>query len=115
MFRQKRTKEELDVDVRFLLANERTLLAWIRTGLAIIAGGIAISFVANNTTFGMVTGIGAIVFGGILALVGYSRYKAADAAIRSGELPPTNSGEILAVVGVIVFATALIAMRSFTS
>ena len=28
-------------DYRFSLANERTFLAWIRTGLALIAGGLA--------------------------------------------------------------------------
>ena len=29
--------EMLDPDVRFLLANERTLLAWVRTALAVLA------------------------------------------------------------------------------
>jgi uncharacterized membrane protein YidH (DUF202 family) len=29
-------------DPRFTLANERTLLAWIRTALALIAGGVAL-------------------------------------------------------------------------
>ena len=29
-------------DYRFTLANERTFLAWIRTALALIAGGIAV-------------------------------------------------------------------------
>ena len=28
-------------DYRFSLANERTLLAWLRTALALIAGGVA--------------------------------------------------------------------------
>lgn len=31
-----------DPDPRFTLANERTFLAWIRTGLALIAGAVAI-------------------------------------------------------------------------
>jgi len=31
-----------DPDYRFTLANERTFLAWIRTALALIAGGVAV-------------------------------------------------------------------------
>ncbi|RJT76922.1 DUF202 domain-containing protein [Arthrobacter cheniae] len=31
-----------DPDPRFTLANERTFLAWIRTALALIAGGVAL-------------------------------------------------------------------------
>lgn len=31
-----------DPDARFTLANERTFLAWIRTSLAMVAGGIAV-------------------------------------------------------------------------
>ena len=31
---------ELDVDARFLLANERTLLAWVRTSLTLLAAGV---------------------------------------------------------------------------
>lgn len=31
---------DLDVDARFLLANERTLLAWVRTSLTLLAAGV---------------------------------------------------------------------------
>ena len=30
-------------DYRFSLANERTLLAWLRTALALVAGGVAMT------------------------------------------------------------------------
>ena len=33
---------EQEPDYRFTLANERTFLAWIRTALALIAGGVAV-------------------------------------------------------------------------
>ncbi|MEE2568731.1 DUF202 domain-containing protein [Pseudarthrobacter sp. J64] len=46
-FRRSRLAERLlpggtEPDPRFTLANERTFLAWIRTSLALLAGGIAI-------------------------------------------------------------------------
>src|ERR1700736_3328461 len=31
-----------ELDYRFTLANERTFLAWIRTALALLAGGVAV-------------------------------------------------------------------------
>ncbi|MFC7482946.1 YidH family protein [Luedemannella flava] len=37
-----------DIDVRFLLANERTLLAWLRTALALMAGGVALAQLAHD-------------------------------------------------------------------
>ncbi len=35
-------------DYRFTLANERTLLAWLRTGLALAAGGVAVATYAPD-------------------------------------------------------------------
>jgi putative membrane protein len=37
------TGDEQEPDFRFTLANERTFLAWIRTALALIAGGVAVA------------------------------------------------------------------------
>lgn len=80
--------ERLDPDVRFLLANERTLLAWIRTAIAVIAGGVALTQFGSDSTIRMVTGVSAIVLGISLASFGYIRFRDADKAIRRGELPP---------------------------
>lgn len=111
MFKKKKSHNGIDIDVRFLLANERTLLAWIRTGLTLIAGGVAVAFISNDTTYGTVAGIGAIGFGGLLALIGYIRYFIADQAIRQGVLPPTGAGGLIVVVGVIIFAVTLVIIR----
>ena len=35
-----RSSADLDVDARFLLADERTLLAWVRTSLTLLAAGV---------------------------------------------------------------------------
>lgn len=111
MFKRQESHNGLDVDARFLLANERTLLAWVRTGLTLIAGGVGVAFIATDTKFGAVAGLGAIVFGGLLSLTGYFRYLAADKAIRAGELPATGVSSLLLVVGVTIFSIILILIR----
>jgi putative membrane protein len=111
MFKWKKPKNDIDIDIRFLLANERTLLAWVRTGLTLIAGGVALAFIATDAGYGTLAGIGAIAFGGALALIGYIRYQVADAAIRAGKLPPTGISGILVVAGVVAFSIFLVIAR----
>ena len=37
-----------DPDYRFSLANERTFLAWLRTGLGLLAGAIALASLVHD-------------------------------------------------------------------
>lgn len=106
--KKKETGAGLDPDVRFLLANERTLLAWIRTGLALQAGGFALAHFSDGSTSGQVAGILAILFGGFMAVIGYSRFRAADRAIRRGELPRQGVGPTLEV-GIVVLTALVLA------
>ena len=104
-------------DYRFTLANERTLLAWLRTGLALVAGGIAVATYAPNlgvrwgsTALALVlvlVGLGA-------ALGGYARWRANEAAIRAGRPLPDNrvAGVLVAVVAaVVVIALVLVGVE----
>jgi putative membrane protein len=100
---------ELDIDIRFLLANERTLLAWIRTGLALQAGGFALAHFSDGSTSGEAAGILAILFGGAMAVIGYSRFRAADKAIRDGRLPRQGVGPTLEV-GIVVLTAIVLAL-----
>lgn len=93
----------LDPDIRFLLANERTLLAWVRTGLTLQAAGFALAHFSGSSLSGRLSGVAAIVCGGMIAVVGYTRFKAADKAIRNHKLPKTGKGpslEVIAVAGI---------------
>ncbi len=111
MFKRSKSTHGVDIDIRFLLANERTLLAWIRTGLTLIAAGVAVAFISTDSKYGTLAGMGAVCFGGIMSFIGYVRYKAADAAIRAGKLPATGVSALFVVIGVIVFAVALLVAR----
>lgn len=101
----------LDPDVRFLLANERTLLAWVRTGLTLQAAGFALAHFSSDNTSNQLAGIAAIVCGGIIAVVGYNRFKAADTAIRNHQLPKTGAGPTIEVVAVVAIAFVLASLQ----
>jgi putative membrane protein len=89
-------------DYRFSLANERTFLAWIRTGLALIAGGLACAQflpplpIAHLREF---IAVALLVLGGIVALRAVDHWARTERAMRTGEdLPASRFPAILAIV-----------------
>jgi putative membrane protein len=99
-----------DPDVRFSMANERTALAWVRTGLAIIAGGVALITLASviqvSPVFMIFAAI-ACLAGGAVAGSAIVSWRRAERAMRQGlPLPPPVALPWL-VGGVVVLAIAL--------
>jgi putative membrane protein len=88
-------------DVRFSLANERTFLAWNRTALALIAGGLAVSqLLPSGDLPGLrrLLALPPIVLGGVVAWTSYHRWDANERALRLGEpLPGSWLPRILAL------------------
>lgn len=81
-----------DPDPRFTFANERTFLAWNRTALALIGGGLAAGQLLDFETpaVRLVVSLAPILLGGVLALASYRRWEANERALRLGEpLPET--------------------------
>ena len=105
------------VDPRWLLANERTLLAWLRTGLALQAAGLAVSeFVAGPPRWvrGSISGV-LIATGVLVAVLGYRHTREVKEAMYSGKPIPDATlltGVCMAVVaiGVVLGAAVLIAL-----
>jgi len=88
----KNTSTDPDSRARTHLANERTFLAWFRTGVTLIALGIAVAqFLGpdEGESFpALVLGV-AVVVGGIgLLLIGRWRYIGSRAQIDAGDFRP---------------------------
>jgi putative membrane protein len=94
-------------DYRFSLATERTLLAWLRTALALVAGGVAMAQFAPELGFpagGPVVSVGLLLGGLGTALAGYRRYTGNEAAIAADQpLPPATAARwVTGAVAVLV-------------
>jgi len=105
------------------LANERTFLAWLRTGVAVVVFGFAIgrfaiaiqefmkveghpqSAARMSVWFGLV----AIVTGVVLVFAGLKRYRQTRAQLEAGKFEP--AGQLIDVVAVlaVVFGFSLAA------
>ena len=98
-------------DYRFSLANERTFLAWVRTGLALIAGGLACSQFLPPLPVAHLREIVSIVLlllGGLVALRAVDHWARAERAMRLGTpLPRSRFPAVLAIV-VALGAVALV-------
>jgi putative membrane protein len=89
-------------DYRFSLANERTFLAWIRTGLALIAGGLACAQFLPPLPIEYlreVIAIALLVLGGVVALRAVDHWARTERAMRMGtDLPASRFPAVLAIV-----------------
>lgn len=101
-----------DPDYRFTLANERTFLAWIRTALALLAGGVLLHQVASTLEPRVVLVSVSVALGliaAVLSVVSYTRWRANEIAIRrSRPLPyswvlPALAGACLLTAAVLTF------------
>lgn len=88
------------VDYRYLLANERTFLAYVRTALALQVAGLGIlEFLTRGPEplrigFGMAV----VLVGSAVGLAGWWRWRSADRAIRAGaDLAEPAIGPLLLV------------------
>ncbi len=79
-------------DPRFTMANERTFLAWNRTALALIAGGLVVEqFLDAGRGARLAISVPLILLGSVVAITSYSRWRANEAAMERGEsLPPSR-------------------------
>jgi len=95
-------------DYRFSLANERTFLAWIRTALALLAGGVLLDqFSTRLAPHAAVLGlsIALAALAAVLSGIAYARWRANEIAMRlERPLPATLAIPLLAAAALAVCA-----------
>lgn len=100
-------------DYRFSLANERTLLAWVRTALAVIAGGVAVRAVDLSVSEALQTAMSVwlVALGMLLAVASWWRWARSERAMRRHEpLPASPIGAVVAVGVLVVGALFLLTL-----
>lgn len=89
-------------DVRFSLANERTLLAYQRTAIGLIAASVAVAHFLDDNALAITLAAVLLASGAVAAVGGYRRYRAADQAIRAGRPLPAGGTAVLLTAGLVV-------------
>jgi putative membrane protein len=102
--------EGTEPDYRFSLANERTFLAWIRTALSLLAGGVLLEqfstkLAPHSAVIALSIGLGLLAT--LLCGMSYARWRANEIAMRHGRrLPGTLAIPVLAG-GTLLVSTAI--------
>ena len=94
-------------DARFTLANERTLLAYQRSAIGLMAAAIAIGHFFGDEPLVVVLALVLLGTGAFAAVGGYVRYRQVDEALRAGR--PIGSGSAAHLVSVAVLLSLVLA------
>jgi putative membrane protein len=97
-------------DPRFSLANERTFLAYVRTALAVLAGGVAIIGYVPDRRVALGAGLGLLAVGFFALIGGYLRWRHIDAAISADQ--PVRVSILPTVITATLTITAAIALAA---
>ena len=98
-----------DPDYRFTLANERTFLAWIRTSLALAAGGLGAITILDDFTGAESLGVALLALAFLTAATAYRRWALNERAMRLDEpLPPSRLPRFMAIGVAIVAVVAAV-------
>jgi putative membrane protein len=99
-------------DPRFSFANEGTFLAWLRTAVALVSGGVALDVIdlplADGAQELLATLL--VLLGLLCSLASWIRWTRAERAIRRRE--PLPSSPLVAVLAAAISVCAIVLMVS---
>ncbi|WP_280426235.1 YidH family protein [Nocardia carnea] len=100
-------------DYRFTLANERTFLAWIRTALGLVAGGIVVGQLyaaGSEPVTQQVVGAVCAVLACLIAVGAFRQWRRVQQAMRRDAPLPRPPLVLATVAGVCVAALLSVAL-----
>ncbi len=96
-------------DYRFTLANERTFLAWVRTSLGLMGGGVAIdAFNVATPTMRAILASALVALGGLCAAAAALRWARVEKALRERRPLPAASLTWLTSATLLAVAVAIL-------
>jgi putative membrane protein len=94
-------------DYRFTLANERTFLAWLRTALGLLAGGVAVrQLIPDPAPVSIVLAGLCVLLAAALAATAYPRWRRVQLAMRAGLPLPRSQMIVVLTVGILLLTVA---------
>jgi putative membrane protein len=110
MRRPRWQQEGSEPDYRFSLANERTFLAWIRTALALVAGGVLFEQFATRLqprVWVLALAVGLVALAALLSALAYLRWRDNEIAMRLSRPLPSSIVIPLLSVGTLIVASVI--------
>lgn len=98
-----------DPDYRFTLANERTFLAWLRTGLALLAGAVALASLVHDfgpRPFRIAITVLLLALALTVTIGAYVKWDRTERALRESRPLPSDPLPRIVVAGVAIVVLA---------
>jgi putative membrane protein len=109
--------EHGQTEVREHLANERTLLSWVRTGVSLISIGLVVeragalveaSMKVGSTSASELFGLALALLGALTLIIGTTQFLNNRHRISTGEFVPSAAAYLIIVAGSLAFAGAFV-------
>ena len=110
-------QEHGGTEIREHLANERTLLSWVRTGVSLISIGLVVeraaalvdaSMKVGSTSASELFGLALALLGALTLVIGTTQFLNNRRRISTGEFVPSVAAYLIIVAGSLAFAGAFV-------